>query len=183
MTERSCAGDLKSVSVLSRGSIISKRPYVFECIHVTCALKHNTRMIRLYRTRTVTKDPSNANWVTLIVKLHSVTIWIIEIRNVSSFNRTPRSMYGQVSNNEHVTPHHLTRLNVEFADLIATCNKDMSHFNFHDGQMKKTIVYSQAWIQLESCILYCTIIQLQRDMIYRFMAYSHLQNFICMDTF
>ena len=38
-------GDLKSDSVLSRGSILSKRPHVFECIHVTCALKHNTRMI------------------------------------------------------------------------------------------------------------------------------------------
>ena len=30
------AGDLKSDSVLSRGSIISKRLHVFECIHVTC---------------------------------------------------------------------------------------------------------------------------------------------------
>ena len=33
------AGDMKSGSVLSRGSIISKRPHVFECIHVTCAFK------------------------------------------------------------------------------------------------------------------------------------------------
>ena len=31
------ADDLKSGSVLSRGSIISKRPHLFECIHVTCA--------------------------------------------------------------------------------------------------------------------------------------------------
>ena len=31
-------------------------------------------------------------------------------------------MCGQVSNNEHATSHYLTRLNVEFADLIATCN-------------------------------------------------------------
>ena len=31
-------------------------------------------------------------------------------------------MYGQLSNNEQATSHHLTRLNVEFADLIATCN-------------------------------------------------------------
>ena len=31
------AGDLKSGSVLSRGSIISKRLHVFECIHVTCS--------------------------------------------------------------------------------------------------------------------------------------------------
>ena len=55
------AGDLKSGSFLSRGSIISKRPHVFECIHVTCSLKHNTCMIRLYRTSTVSKDPINAN--------------------------------------------------------------------------------------------------------------------------
>ena len=55
------AGDLKSGSVLSRGSIISKRPHVFECIHVTCALKRNTRMIRLYRTSTVFKNLNNAN--------------------------------------------------------------------------------------------------------------------------
>ena len=55
------AGDLKSGSVLSRGSIISKRPHVFECIHVTCALKHNTRMIRLYKKSTVSKDLNNAN--------------------------------------------------------------------------------------------------------------------------
>ena len=67
------AGDLKSGSVLSRGSIISKRPLVFECIHVTYALKHNTRMIRLYRTSTISKDLNNANRVTLIVKLYSVT--------------------------------------------------------------------------------------------------------------
>ena len=38
------------------GSIISKRLHVFECIHVTCALKHSTRMIRLYTTSTVSKD-------------------------------------------------------------------------------------------------------------------------------
>ena len=44
------------------------------------------------------------------------------MNNVSSFDRTPHSMCGQVSNNEHATSHHLTRLNVEFADLIATCN-------------------------------------------------------------
>ena len=55
------AGDLTSGSVLSRGSIISKRPHVFECMHVTCALKHNTRMIRLYRTSIVYKDMNNAN--------------------------------------------------------------------------------------------------------------------------
>ena len=42
---------------------------------------------------------------------------------MSSFDRTPRSMCGHVSNNEHATSHHLTRLNVESADLIATCNK------------------------------------------------------------
>ena len=54
-------GDLQSGSVLSRGSIISKRPHVFECIHVTCSLKHNTRMIRLYKTSTVSKDLNNAN--------------------------------------------------------------------------------------------------------------------------
>ena len=114
------AGDLTSGSVLSRGSIISKRPHVFECIHVTYALKHNTRMIRLYRTGTVSKDLNNANSVTLIVKLYSVTM--NKRYNVSSFDRIPRSMCGQVSNNEHVTSHHLTRLNVEFADLIATCN-------------------------------------------------------------
>ena len=40
---------------------------------------------------------------------------------MSSFDRTPRNRCGQVSNNEHATSHHLTRLNVEFADLIATC--------------------------------------------------------------
>ena len=55
------AGDLKSGSVLTRVSIISKPLHVFECIHVTHALKHNTRMIRLYRTSTVSKDLSNAN--------------------------------------------------------------------------------------------------------------------------
>ena len=54
-------GDLKSGSILSRGSIIAKWPNVFECIHVTCALKHNTHMIRLYRTSTVSEDPNNAN--------------------------------------------------------------------------------------------------------------------------
>ena len=54
-------GDLKSGSALSRGFIILKRPNVFECIHVTCALKHNTRMIRLYTTSTVSKDLNNAN--------------------------------------------------------------------------------------------------------------------------
>ena len=68
------AGDLKSGSILPRGSIISKRPHVFECIHVTFELKHNTHMIRLYRTSTVSKDLNNANWVTLIVKLYSVTM-------------------------------------------------------------------------------------------------------------
>ena len=68
------AGDLTSDSVLSRGSIISKRPHVFECMHVTCALKHNTHMIRLYRTSIVYKDMNNANWVALIVKLYSVTM-------------------------------------------------------------------------------------------------------------
>ena len=31
-------------------------------------------------------------------------------------------MCGQVSKNEHATFHHLTRLNVESAYLIATCN-------------------------------------------------------------
>ena len=41
---------------------------------------------------------------------------------MSSFDRTPRGMYDQVSNNEHAMSHHLTRLNVEFVDLIATCN-------------------------------------------------------------
>ena len=55
------ANDLKSGSVLSKGSIISKRPLVFECIHVTCVLKHNTRMIRLYITSAVSKDLNNAN--------------------------------------------------------------------------------------------------------------------------
>ena len=70
----SCAGDLKSGSVLSSGSIISKRPHVFECIHVTCALEHNPRMIRLYRTSTVSENMSNANWATLIVKLYTVTM-------------------------------------------------------------------------------------------------------------
>ena len=70
----SCTGDLKSGSVLSRGSIISKQPHVFEFIHVTCALKHNTRMIRLYRASTVSKDLNNANLDKLIVKLYSVTM-------------------------------------------------------------------------------------------------------------
>ena len=55
------AGDLKSGSVLLRGSIKSKRPHVFECIHVSCALKHDTCMIRVYRTSTVSKDLNNAN--------------------------------------------------------------------------------------------------------------------------
>ena len=54
------AGDLKSGSVLSRGSIISKRPHVFEYIHVTCET-HNPRIIRFYRTSTVSKDLNNAN--------------------------------------------------------------------------------------------------------------------------
>ena len=31
-------------------------------------------------------------------------------------------MCGQVSNNEYATSNHQTRLNVEFADLTATCN-------------------------------------------------------------
>ena len=70
----SCAGDLRSGSVLSRGSIISKRPHVFECIHITWALKHNTLIIRFYRTSIVTKDLNNAYWVTLIVKLYSVSM-------------------------------------------------------------------------------------------------------------
>ena len=47
----------------------------------------------------------------------------LEIWFVSIFDRTLISMCNQVSNNEHATPRHLTRLNVEFADLIATCNK------------------------------------------------------------
>ena len=55
------AGDLKSGSVLSRGSIISERLHVFECIHVICRLKHNARVIKLYRTITVSKDLTNAN--------------------------------------------------------------------------------------------------------------------------
>ena len=55
------AGDLKSGSILSRDSIISKRLHVFECMHVTCALKHNTRMIRLYSTSTVSIDLNSAN--------------------------------------------------------------------------------------------------------------------------
>ena len=55
------AGDLKSGSVLSRFSIISKRPHVFECIHVTCALKQDTCMIGLYRTSTVSEDLNNGN--------------------------------------------------------------------------------------------------------------------------
>ena len=41
--------------LLSRGSIISKRPHMFKCIHViTCPLKHNTHMIRFrfFRTKT-----------------------------------------------------------------------------------------------------------------------------------
>ena len=42
------AGDVKSGRVYSRGSIILKRPHVFEFMHV--ALKHYTRMIRLFRT-------------------------------------------------------------------------------------------------------------------------------------
>ena len=37
-------------------------------------IKHNTRMIRLYRTSAVSKDLNNANWVTLIVQLYSVTM-------------------------------------------------------------------------------------------------------------
>ena len=93
------------------------------CLHVTCALKHNTRMINLYyRTSAVSKDLNNAYWGTLIVKLYSVTK---NNRNTEcdSFDRTPRSMCGQVSNNEHTTSHDLTRLNVEFEDLIAACNR------------------------------------------------------------
>ena len=85
-------------------------------------LNVNTRMIRLYRTITVSKDLNNTNRVTLIVKLYSVTMNNRNLLNVSSFDRTPRSMCGQVPNNEHATSHHLTRLNAEFADLIATCN-------------------------------------------------------------
>ena len=56
-------GDLKSGSVLSRGSIILKRPQVFECIHVSGVLKYTTRMIRLYTTSTVPKDLNNANCI------------------------------------------------------------------------------------------------------------------------
>ena len=37
-------------------------------------------------------------------------------------------MCGQVSNNEHATSHHLTRLNVEFAGLIAMCNMIYTHY-------------------------------------------------------
>ena len=66
------AGDLKSGSVLSRGSIIPKQLHVVEFVHITCALKHNTRMIRLYRASSVSKDLNNANLDTLIVKLYSV---------------------------------------------------------------------------------------------------------------
>ena len=41
--------------------------------------------------------------------------------NVRIFDRTPRSRCNQVSNNVHATFHQQTRLNVEIADLIATC--------------------------------------------------------------
>ena len=34
-------------------------------------------------------------------------------------------MCSQLSNTVHATSHHLTRLNVEFADLIATCNNQI----------------------------------------------------------
>ena len=42
--------------------------------------------------------------------------------NVSSFEPLAAGAVMQVSNNEHATSHHLTRPNVKFADLIATCN-------------------------------------------------------------
>ena len=48
--------------------------------------------------------------------------WIIAIRDLSSFGRTPCSRCSQVSNAVHMTSHHLTRMNVEFASLIATYN-------------------------------------------------------------
>ena len=66
------------------------------------------------------------------------------------FERSPHSMCSQVSNNEHATSHHLTRLNVEFADLIATCKKWLCcylafvdllkfHLSFHCSQEKQTV--------------------------------------------
>ena len=62
------------VAYLPRGSVISERPHVFECVHLICALKHNTDMISLYRTSTACQEMKNANWVTVIVNLYSVTM-------------------------------------------------------------------------------------------------------------
>ena len=125
--------------------------WIYTCY--TC-IKHNTRMIRLYRTSNVSKDLNNANWVTLIVKLYSVTM-NNRIRNVSSFDRTPRSMCSQVSNNEHATSHHLTRLNVEFAYLIATYNnfsRLLNYSNFHTRlcwfiwRLRNTLLDNYLWL-------------------------------------
>ena len=43
-------------------------------------------------------------------------------------------MCGHVSNNEHAKSHHITRLNFEFADLIASCNNIQTWYtDTHSG--------------------------------------------------
>ena len=41
------------VAYLSKSSIVSEQPHTFECVHVICALKHNTGKIRLSITSAV----------------------------------------------------------------------------------------------------------------------------------
>ena len=87
---------------------------------------NNTDMIRL----DLTPPPSTAclsrarimgmEWQ--LCGIYILKEWIIDIDNVISFDRTHRRMYSQIWKDVHSTSHRLTRLNIEFSNLIANGN-------------------------------------------------------------
>ena len=108
---------------------------LFLCYHNRSLLTFRMSIIHHYRIRihnncnsVLHYFSSCSNWPyhTSIVFESTYNTYTFKLMRSLWYDGAPRWRRCQISNRLHATSRHITRLNVEFADLIATCNNHVN---------------------------------------------------------